>query len=69
MYDVGSFGQNLGAERKRKRLTQEQLSDAIGVTPSMLARWERGEAIPRADKVCLAADVLGVGLDQLIDRK
>lgn len=32
--------------RHRKRLTQEQMADALGVSKSSVANWERGEHFP-----------------------
>lgn len=37
------FGEALRAARAEKKVTQEQLADAIGVTQSMVSVWESGE--------------------------
>ena len=36
-------GDQLRRIRRRLRLTQAQLAESIGVTPTTLARWERDE--------------------------
>jgi DNA-binding XRE family transcriptional regulator len=35
--------------RLRAGLSQQQMADLVGVERSALARWERGERLPRAD--------------------
>ncbi|NER84071.1 MAG: helix-turn-helix transcriptional regulator [Leptolyngbya sp. SIO1D8] len=32
--------------RKRKKLTQRQVADAVGVDPRTVQRWESGETLP-----------------------
>lgn len=32
--------------RQRRRMTQIQLAEALGVSPSTVADWERGKAYP-----------------------
>lgn len=36
-------GDEVRALRKRLRLTQAGLAEAVGVAPNSVARWERGE--------------------------
>jgi len=70
-YDFRSFGRNLAAERARKRLTQEQLANLTEgeITAATIGTWERGVRYPTLDSVCCIANVLDLGLDQLVDQK
>ena len=44
--------------RKAKKLTQQELADAIGVTRGAVARYESGVMIPKADKLLLLSETL-----------
>lgn len=41
-----SVGLTIARARQRKRMTQRQLADALGVAASTVANWERGVAYP-----------------------
>jgi transcriptional regulator with XRE-family HTH domain len=41
-----SVGLLIARARQRKRLTQVQLAEELGVSPSTVANWERGETYP-----------------------
>jgi DNA-binding transcriptional regulator YiaG len=48
MYTIGTVGTVTGKELRRLRqdaldLTQVRLAERLGVTPTTVARWERGE--------------------------
>lgn len=53
-------------ERRKADLTQQQLAELVGVTPSAVSLWERGATIPRGDRLVIVADVLGVKVEDLI---
>jgi transcriptional regulator with XRE-family HTH domain len=42
------INEELKASRARLKMTQVQLADALNVTPTTIARWERGEVQPEA---------------------
>jgi transcriptional regulator with XRE-family HTH domain len=42
-----SFGDRLRQERQLRGFTQEQLAEALGVSPRTISRWEQGLALPR----------------------
>lgn len=46
-------------------MTQEQLSEAVGVSRSAVAQWETGRAGQLTGNLARIADVLGVGLEHL----
>lgn len=64
--DLEMLAHNLRKFRVRKELTQQQLADFLSLTPQSISKWERGQAIPELDKLCLCADALGVTVEQLL---
>ena len=57
MYNIGP---NIRAARKRADLTQEKLSESIGVTPQYLSDLERGlvgASIPTLIRICTSLNV------------
>ena len=42
---------NIRATREKLGLTQAELAEYLGVTGNMVARWERGDAIPESVKL------------------
>ena len=59
------FKENLVQLRKMKRLTQEDIADALGVSRQAVAKWEAGDTVPDLDKCKALADIFGVSLDDL----
>lgn len=51
--DLFSFGTLLKTFRKRQRLTQQQLTEALGVHRSTLVRWEQGDFLPESKTIVL----------------
>lgn len=52
-HDLTSFGELLKAFRKRRRLTQQQLAEAIGRHRSAIIRWEQGSFLPESKALVL----------------
>ena len=55
------LGTRIRRARERKRWTQQQLADAIGVGVRAVGTWERGKASPR-NAIGAVEHVLGVDL-------
>ena len=51
--------------REKKGLTQEQLAQKLKLDRSTIAKWETGEAMPRADKLPVLAEILGCSISDL----
>lgn len=47
------FGNNLRKIRKSKRLSQEDIADALGISRQAVAKWENGSAYPDIDNLIL----------------
>jgi transcriptional regulator with XRE-family HTH domain len=57
----------LRAARRAAGLTQAQVSTALGVHKTVIAHWERGERVPRVDRLGALARVLRVQPVDLTD--
>ena len=60
---IGETIKNLRAER---RVTQEQLSSFLGVTPQAISRWEAGSGYPDIETLPYIAEYFGVSIDTLL---
>lgn len=59
------IGINVRRLRKRRKLTQEQLAQKIGITLTHLNRIEMGRALPGVELLYALADELGTKADNL----
>lgn len=41
-----TVGERIRTARESRRITQDALADAVGVTPRTIRRWETGEVAP-----------------------
>lgn len=64
--DYSGLGHKLKAERKRQHYTQEQVSEAIGITPAFVGHIERGERGPSLDTLIRFCNLYGVTMDYLL---
>ncbi len=67
MFNMEKFAQLLAQKRREKGLTQDQLSELVGVTHQAVSKWERGEAMPDIGKIGDIAKALNVPADELIN--
>lgn len=61
---IGSFLKEL---RKEKGITQEQLSEYLGVTNRTVSRWENGVNMPDFDLIIEMANYFDVTIEELLD--
>lgn len=66
MVDYVMMGKRMRVRRKRMHLTQQQVADAVRITPSYYGNIERGNRIPSIDTLVDIANVLKVGTDYLL---
>lgn len=58
-----SIGAKLRILRKEKRLTQEELSEKIGIKRPTISNYEIGRRAPHLSELRRIAEFFGVGLD------
>jgi transcriptional regulator with XRE-family HTH domain len=67
MLGVGDLGSNLRAARKKRRWTQEELSERSGVQTGEISRMERGKRDPQVSTVEKLAAALELPPGQLLE--
>ena len=62
-----TFGEKFRAERKKRKLTQQQAADALNINRRMITRYENGISFPRTRDDCKKiADYFGVDVNYLM---
>lgn len=61
------IGSRIRQYRKRANLTQEKLSEKIGITPKHLSKLEAGRHNPHFDTIILLAQELDVPIDAFLE--
>lgn len=64
--DYKFIGKRIREERLKLRLTQENLSELVGISDSYLGQIERGEKCLTLDTLLSLANKLGVSVDYLL---
>lgn len=60
------LAENIGRLRKEKKMTQERMAEALGVSYAAVSKWERGAAVPELRLIMEMADLFEVSVDALI---
>ncbi len=60
-----NIAKNIADLRKQKNLTQEQLAQALSISPQAISKWETGTCQPDTQTLPLIADCFGVSVDYL----
>ena len=63
-----SIGHIIRRLRKEQGITQEELSEAIGVTPQAVSKWENGAGLPDISQLVPLANYFRVSMDTLFSR-
>ena len=64
-----TYSKNIVRLRQERNLSQEEVADAIGVTPAAVCGWERGnKQMSIANLICLA-DFSAVSTDEILGRR
>ena len=61
-----TFATNLKKLRQKKGLTQEQVADALHITPQAVSKWENGVANPDLSLIVPLSKLLSVTTDALL---
>ena len=65
----GQFPKRLQQLREQKGINRKTLSELCGLSKNTIARYERGERVPKLDDAEAIADFFDVSLDFLCGRK
>lgn len=64
-----ALNENIKQARLKKKMTQRELGDAIGVSHNAISDWESGNHKPDADTVMLLCKILDVDANYMFDWK
>ena len=53
--------------REKNIFSQSDIAERVGVSQQAVAKWESGEAMPRADKLPILAKLLNCTADELLE--
>lgn len=62
----GRLAENIARYRKRKGLSQEKVSEYMGVSRQAVTKWETDLSRPSSDHLIRLAELLGVSVDALL---
>jgi len=60
------IAENIKSLRKNREWTQEEMAEAIGVSPQSVSKWERGDAYPDITLLPALANLYKVSIDEII---
>ena len=64
-----TIGKRIAANRKRLKLTQDQLAEKLGVTAQAVSKWENDQSCPDIATLPKLAEIFGVTTDALLGRE
>ncbi len=62
-----NLGNNLFNARKKKGMSQEEVSEKLGVSRQTISKWELGETLPDIYQSKKLANLYGMTLDELVE--
>ena len=67
--DKYKFGEFIYSQRKKLRLTQDELGRMVNVTNKAVSKWETGETLPEVSSLEALSSALNVTIDELLTQK
>lgn len=64
--DQEKIGRFIAVNRKKKKLTQSDLAEKLGVTDRSVSNWENGKNMPDLSLFKPLCDVLGITINELL---
>ena len=64
-----TLAKNIRSYRKQRKMTQEQLSEVLGVTVGAVHKWESGLSVPELQMIVGMADFFDVSVDVLLGHR
>ncbi len=61
-----SLGKRIAENRKRLKLTQDQLAEKLGVTAQAVSKWENDQSCPDITTLPKLAEIFGISTDELL---
>ena len=65
--DLIKIGKFIAEQRKKKKLTQEQLAEKLGINNRTISRWENGINMPDISLYKKICEVLDISVEELIN--
>ena len=65
---MNKLSENLKKIRKDHNLSQEQLSELLGVSRQAISKWESSAAYPEMDKVIQICNEFNLNIDDLLNK-
>jgi len=66
VFEMIAIGSNIKKYRKKRKITQEQFAEVLGVSDQAVSRWENGTSYPDIELLPTIALYFGVTLDELM---
>lgn len=63
------YAEKIKALRQRRGMSRQTLADMMGVSTTAVYKWENGQSQPNIDMLEKLANLFGVTLDELCDRR
>ena len=64
-----SIGNNIKALREERKLTQDQVAEALGISFQAVSSWERDEYKPDTEKLLKLAEIFDVSVSAIAEEK
>ena len=64
-----TFGEKLSSLRRKAGLTQNEVAEALGVTPQAVSKWESDSSCPDIFTLPKLANLYGTTVDDLLSRE
>ena len=61
-----TVGQKITALRTKLGISQEKLSELLGVSRQSISKWEMDQSLPQIDKIIQLSDLFGISCDELL---
>ena len=65
--NLTKIGKFIAEQRKKKKLTQEQLAERLGINNRTISRWENGINMPDASLYKKICEILEISIEELIN--
>lgn len=64
-----TLGKRIAENRKRMKLTQDQLAEQLGVTAQAVSKWENDQSCPDIAMLPKLAEIFSISTDELLGRE